>query len=416
MGSYKNMARKVQTRGAKNTPNDSILAHITSSEAALLKARGGSGHTDPHTGLPHFDDGAGPNGDGMSGMSDGSIGGINGGLGPEGTFGDAGFDAEGFDSSPLGLSMSLGNPANVGEDSDFNETGFDDSPMGQELNEALGKQGKSPMSTITSFLTNQALGKALGQAAPVAGIAMSGGKGPAGFGSAFGGALGGMLGTGIAGPLGGIAGSAIGNGLGGIMSGVDNASLNGQGPANASAAAANGSMGGTAMGDLFGGLAGQYIGNRAAGQYNQTLGSLNDIFSPNGVYAQQLRQQLERRDAAGGRRSQYGPREAQLMAALAQHQAQTLSSPGYANMMQQRNQAQNQGLNTLFGLAQKSGLFNQIGNGVQGVMNGGGLPSLFNGGYSNAWALGPNAGPQPDFGGGFDFGGSGLMDGGMWGG
>jgi hypothetical protein len=172
------------------------------------------------------------------------------------------------------------------------------------------------------------------------------------------------------------------------------------------------------MDDLLGGLAGLYMGNRSTGQYNQALGSLNDIFSPNGAYAQQLRQQLERRDAAGGRRSQYGPREAQLMAALAQQQAQTLSSPGYANMMHQRNQAQNQGLNTLLGLGQKSGLFNQIGNGVRGVANGGGLGSLFNGGYSDAWALGPNAGPQmPDSGGGgFDFGGGGLMDGGMWGG
>ena len=36
--------------------NDTILAHITPKEAALLKARGGSGTTNPATGLPEFED------------------------------------------------------------------------------------------------------------------------------------------------------------------------------------------------------------------------------------------------------------------------------------------------------------------------------------------------------------------------
>ena len=35
---------------------DTILAHITPKEAALLKARGGSGTTNPATGLPEFED------------------------------------------------------------------------------------------------------------------------------------------------------------------------------------------------------------------------------------------------------------------------------------------------------------------------------------------------------------------------
>jgi hypothetical protein len=38
---------------------DTILAHITPKEAKLLKDRGGRGSTNPHTGLPEFDDGAG---------------------------------------------------------------------------------------------------------------------------------------------------------------------------------------------------------------------------------------------------------------------------------------------------------------------------------------------------------------------
>jgi hypothetical protein len=42
---------------SKGRGNDSMLAHITPREAALLKRRGGSGTTNPDTGLPEFDDG-----------------------------------------------------------------------------------------------------------------------------------------------------------------------------------------------------------------------------------------------------------------------------------------------------------------------------------------------------------------------
>ena len=42
---------------SKGRGNDTMLAHITPREAALLKRRGGSGTTNPDTGLPEFDDG-----------------------------------------------------------------------------------------------------------------------------------------------------------------------------------------------------------------------------------------------------------------------------------------------------------------------------------------------------------------------
>lgn len=42
---------------SKGRGKDTILAHITPKEAALLKRRGGSGTTNPDTGLPEFDDG-----------------------------------------------------------------------------------------------------------------------------------------------------------------------------------------------------------------------------------------------------------------------------------------------------------------------------------------------------------------------
>ena len=44
---------------AKGRNKDSILAHISPKEAALLKKHGGSGAANPNTGLPEFDDGTG---------------------------------------------------------------------------------------------------------------------------------------------------------------------------------------------------------------------------------------------------------------------------------------------------------------------------------------------------------------------
>ena len=78
-------------------------------------------------------------------------------------------------------------------------------------------------------------------------------------------------------------------------------------------------------------------------QQQQQLASLNNLFTPNSAYAQTLREQLSRRDAARGARSQYGPREVELMAKLAGQQAQasqvglqTLYSPQAMQMAQAR--------------------------------------------------------------------------------
>ena len=47
------LAKLIQARGRKG---DTILAHISPKEAALLKKRGGSGTTNPDTGLPEYED------------------------------------------------------------------------------------------------------------------------------------------------------------------------------------------------------------------------------------------------------------------------------------------------------------------------------------------------------------------------
>ncbi len=94
------------------------------------------------------------------------------------------------------------------------------------------------------------------------------------------------------------------------------------------------------------------------------LGGLADnlasMYGPNSPYAQQLQQQLMRRDAAAGRRSQYGPRGVELQARLADvnaRMAPTLQSL-YGAQGQQNNALLNNGLR--FG--QQSGLMGAAGN------------------------------------------------------
>lgn len=47
-------AEMIRKAGKQTAGADTVLAHITPEEAAKLKAEGGSGRTDPVTGLPHF--------------------------------------------------------------------------------------------------------------------------------------------------------------------------------------------------------------------------------------------------------------------------------------------------------------------------------------------------------------------------
>lgn len=171
--------------------------------------------------------------------------------------------------------------------------------------------------------------------------------------------------------------------------------------------------------DILGGLSALYSYNRNSkalsgqqDQLNQVTNNLNqqlnkqmvnpqDLYGPNSPYAQQLRQALERRDAAAGRRSQYGPREVELLAKLAplatqvssQNQNTLLQQAGLYNntirprmeLSQAQAQLRGQGLAQLYTMLIKSGVMNRLPS----------LGDIFsNNGYSDQWAMGPNAGPQ----------------------
>ena len=92
--------------------------------------------------------------------------------------------------------------------------------------------------------------------------------------------------------------------------------------------------------------------------------NLNGMFGSGGSYAKQLRQKLERQDAARGRRSDYAGRQTQLDAALAQGQMSV--APALANI----GNAQNQGLMSLFNNALKLGTNEDLGNWLGGLFKG----------------------------------------------
>jgi len=80
---------------------------------------------------------------------------------------------------------------------------------------------------------------------------------------------------------------------------------------------------------LYGGIQDYMAARDARKAYRNNVAELRNLFSPDSAYAQQARKRIERRDAARGRNSQYGSREVELAALLADRQAQVLSSPQY---------------------------------------------------------------------------------------
>lgn len=105
----------------------------------------------------------------------------------------------------------------------------------------------------------------------------------------------------------------------------------------------------TRLGDVSQGLLGMYSGYRR----NRAAKELRNQFNTNrGSYEQQLRQNLARRDAASGRRSNYEGREVELQSALAQLDSRN------APAMTQLDNARYGGLEDMFrsGLAMGSNL------------------------------------------------------------
>ena len=303
--SLRKQAARVQAAGYSNKKEDSVLAHISPEEAMRLKAQGGSGMPDPHTGLPHFDE----NGDGGAGGSMGSgndggsmgdgTGGYDGGYGFDGGMADAGamasggYDgsvggfagldsAAGFDSGLAGLgSMGFDGGFNAAKDSqaanvdggfginsDFSgsvNTGINsDNTSGFSLSNLLGVLGHFP--GIPGFA-----GK-IGQAATSSNPGKSTGNM---MGSIAGGILGGVMG----GPPGAMAGSALGGSLGNGLSGMGAKDANGNPDSSGAHSAGPGSSNGGSIQTGYnkpGIAAGYNPGMQTQMTNNNSFGGLGD--------------------------------------------------------------------------------------------------------------------------------------------
>jgi hypothetical protein len=165
----------------------------------------------------------------------------------------------------------------------------------------------------------------------------------------------------------GPAGAALGLGM--------NAMGAPTGPGNSASPNASGS--GSAWDSLPMGLASLYMNNQASKGIGNMLGGLQGLYSQNSPYSQALRQQLERRDAAGGRRSQYGPREVELQAKLAQMASNQI--PAMTNLMQMQNQQRNQRTMDMLTMFNKAGGGQALGNGLRGLWNSGVTAGVSNG-------------------------------------
>ena len=138
------------------------------------------------------------------------------------------------------------------------------------------------------------------------------------------------------------------------------------------------------MSSILSGLGGIYSGYKGMKSAGDMLGGLQGLYSQNSPYAQQLRQALARQDAAGGRRSQYGPREVELQARLAQMASNQIPAMNQLSQQQQIARAQM--------LKNGIGAFEALG-GLKG------LQSLF-GGSGGSPLL-----QMPEYGTGMDLGG-----------
>jgi hypothetical protein len=89
--------------------------------------------------------------------------------------------------------------------------------------------------------------------------------------------------------------------------------------------------------------------NQDRKDYNDLMAKMEGLYTPDSAYSQQMRDEIERRDSAAGRGSQYGPRAVELAAKLTDSKARALSNmtmPLSASMMSRNMVASN--LNNLF--------------------------------------------------------------------
>lgn len=331
------------------------------------------GEGDSGYGGGYGDAGPGDTGGSFSGGFDGSAGDGWGGLGMggwgsvgEGGWGDQGFP--GFDPN-MDFAMFDPNGYSWSDPGSSADAAAMYGPEGYGETGGWGEFNRQFLNPVRTFMKSP-IGR-VGQAALSIGV--PGAAGVLGLANLGLGLTGDSPGQTVASTLGGIAGNAMGlpgvpgfGNLGGMIGSMAYNGIN-------SGVAAPGSFGGAGgMGDALGtvgGLAALYGQQKRAGDMASNLGSM---FGPNSAYAKQLEQSLSRRDAAAGRRSQYGPRSVELQARLAGMANQIAPNQMAAGNQQWMRQMQ---MLNLLGAGMRSGAFSGLGGLFSGMGGGGSSPA-----------------------------------------
>jgi hypothetical protein len=114
----------------------------------------------------------------------------------------------------------------------------------------------------------------------------------------------------------------------------------------------------TNFGNLATGLGNLWMAHQNNKGIQGQIDSLNSLYAPNSPYAKQMQEALDRQDAAGGRRSQYGSRAVQLQAALAG--AASHNAPTLAMLYGQQRQNRFNQYAGMLASAKNSGAFNGL--------------------------------------------------------
>lgn len=211
---------------------------------------------------------------------------------------------------------------------------------------------------------------------------------------------GGVLGDTVKGAIGGAAsagkGKTMGEGAlqGGLTGGLGG--LFGQGLQGLGMEQAQGDNFGNALARAGMGM---YAANQAKKDIGGQIGQLQSLFSGDSPYAQQLQQQLARKDAAAGRRSQYGTRGVELAARLAELNSR--NAPQLNQLYNQKSAANMSQYKDLYNVLRSSGLMGKLGNAGKQYFQGygdysGGQQAGPMMGYEN-FGQGPMQGPMQDF-------------------
>lgn len=318
-----------------------------------------------------------------------------------GSLGDAFYGSSNWGGDNAGSGnindWSLGGAGLSVNPGEFDFSSFDDSGFGMDNGSYsdASTSGYSPSENgFLDFFTENPFAKGalalLGQKNPFAGQILgmatkgaTGAKDPTEgtMGRNIVGTLGAIGGGALFGPPGAMAGGYLGSQLGQSVFGGRSA-YTGAGPETSPGDKGN-SMGfGTG---IVLGLDSLYQGYKNNKESGGQLSSLQGMYGQNSPYAKVLQQQLSRRDAAGGRRSQYGPREVELQAALAN--AASRNAPAINQLLQMRQGQRGQKVSQLAGLYQQMGGARGIQDGLQGLYSdvGGmftGMNQYDNTGYS----------------------------------